>query len=69
MLFKILPAQSLAMMPRFASAPMLEERFPDKWDMEAQYDPYVPAPTGFDASRFPDRSGEGNQYQYGEVLH
>eukprot|EP00960_Hanusia_phi_P038498 753461-Hanusia_phi.AAC.11 len=68
MLFKILPAQSLAMV-RPAFTPMLEERFPDKWDMDSQYDAYVPAPTGFDASRFPDRSGEGNAYQYGEAMH
>jgi len=36
--------------------------------MGAAYDPYVPAPTGFDASRFPDRSGEGPQFQYGASM-
>jgi hypothetical protein len=33
-------------------------------DMNAAYEPYVPAPTGFDASRFPDRSGEGANFMY-----
>ncbi len=28
--------------------------------MGAAYEAYVPAPTGFDASRFPDRSGGAN---------
>lgn len=37
-------------------------------DVGAAYDPYVPAPTGFDASRFPDRSGEGPQFQYGASM-
>ena len=48
---------------------MLEmSSFKDHWDMGAAYDPYVPAPTGFDASRFPDRSGEGPQFQYGASM-
>jgi len=32
--------------------------------MDAAYEPYVPAPTGEDLSRFPDRSGEGVNFQY-----
>ena len=37
-------------------------------DMDAAYAPYQPAPTGFDASRFPDRSGEGPTFQYGASM-
>lgn len=37
-------------------------------DMGAAYEPYEPAPTGFDASRFPDRSGEGPMFQYGASM-
>jgi len=36
--------------------------------MESAYVPYTPAPMGFDASRFPDRSGEGPVFQYGASM-
>eukprot|EP00277_Geminigera_cryophila_P026937 CAMPEP_0179483178 /NCGR_PEP_ID=MMETSP0799-20121207/60461_1 /TAXON_ID=46947 /ORGANISM="Geminigera cryophila, Strain CCMP2564" /LENGTH=71 /DNA_ID=CAMNT_0021296635 /DNA_START=288 /DNA_END=503 /DNA_ORIENTATION=- len=42
--------------------------FKDHWDMESAYVPYTPAPMGFDASRFPDRSGEGPVFQYGASM-
>lgn len=37
-------------------------------DMDAAYAPYTRPPTGFDASRFPDRSGEGPAFQYGASM-
>ena len=33
-------------------------------DVEAAYEPYVAPPTGYDESRYPDRSGEGPFYLY-----
>jgi hypothetical protein len=69
MLFQVVPLHSLAAAPamKVFTGPQLEmSSFQDKWDMDAAYAPYVPSPTGFDASRFPDRSGEGKGFQYGD---
>merc|ERR1711966_613288 len=71
MLFHYVPFHSLAAAPGLAvfAGPQLEmSSFKDHWDMDSAYDPYVPAPTGADLSRFPDRSGEGPAFQYGESL-
>ncbi len=32
--------------------------------MDAAYEPYEAPPTGYDETRYPDRSGEDNNYLY-----